>query len=259
MNKILLILAVMFWLLKILELPCASQDKDAIFQTSTINALSRGVYDGDVSYKDLKKYGDFGLGTFNGLDGEMVALDGKFYQIKADGKAYPVVDSMKTPFAVVTFFEPDRTILANKTINYEKLQNYLDSLIPSNNIFYSIRVEGLFKYIKLRSVPNQKKPYTPLADVLKNEKVFEFNEIKGTAVGFRMPGYIQGVNVPGYHLHFITEDKKLGGHLLDCYIEDVRIEIDLSSYLYMALPSNTEFLEADLSKDDKINSKRSGD
>jgi len=92
-------------------------NKDLLFQTSTIDALLEGVYDGDITFGELKKYGDFGLGTFNGLDGEMLELDGRAYQIKTDGVAYAVNDSMKTPFAVVTFFEPDETIFLNRTMN----------------------------------------------------------------------------------------------------------------------------------------------
>jgi acetolactate decarboxylase len=258
MKKILLVVVAMSLIISLTRLSNSSDDRDVIFQTSTINALFKGIYDGDVTYKELKKYGDFGLGTFNSLDGEMIALNGKFYQIKADGKVYPVDDSMKTPFATVTFFEPDRTILIKNAMSYETIQNYLDSLLPSNNIFYSIKLEGVFKFIKLRSVPRQEKPYQPLTDALKKETVFELKKIKGTAVGFRMPGYIEGLNLPGYHLHFITDDKKMGGHLLDCLIQEARIEIDLSSDFYMTLPETTEFRKADLEKDNRINLDKTG-
>lgn len=257
--KILLLIIVMFLIISLPGLSNSANNKDIIFQTSTIKALFEGVYDGDVTYKELKKYGDFGLGTFNSLDGEMVALNGKFYQVKADGKVYTVDDSMKTPFAIVTFFEPDRTILVNEQMNYEQLQNYLDSLIPSSNIFYSIKIEGVFKYMEFRSVPRQEKPYQLLTDVLKNETVFELYEIKVTAVGFRMPGFIAGLNAPGYHLHFITDDKKRGGHLLDCLIKEARIEIDYSSDFYMTLPASPEFRKADLDKDNKINLDKTDD
>lgn len=70
--------------------------KGSLFQASTINALVEGINEGDTTVKELKKHGDFGIGTFDDLDGEMIELDGKFYQIKSDGHAYPVKDSMKT-------------------------------------------------------------------------------------------------------------------------------------------------------------------
>jgi len=225
------------------------EKKDVLFQASTVNALLEGVYDGEMTYEQLKRYGDFGLGTFNGLDGEMIGLEGKFYQIKADGIAYLVDGSMRTPFAVVTYFEPDKTVLLDKSVDYKELQQYLDNLLPTKNIFYALRIEGVFPYIKTRSIPKQNKPYPPLVEVVKNQPIFEFHNVKGTIAGFRCPIYIKGINVPGYHLHFITKDKKAGGHLLECQLQNVRIEIDYTSEFYMVLPENAEFYKADLEKE----------
>lgn len=116
-----------------------SQDRDVLFQSSTIGALFNGVYDGELTYGELKRHGDFGLGTFNGLNGEMIALDGRFYQIKADGKASPVHDSMKTPFSMVTFFETDKTVIVNREINLDNLKGYIDGLIETKNVFIQSR------------------------------------------------------------------------------------------------------------------------
>ena len=227
------------------------QKNNVVFQTSTINALLKGIYDGDVSFGELKSNGDFGIGTFNALDGEMIGLEGTFYQIKVDGVAYPVEDSMKTPFAVVTFFAPDKTVMLDTTNNYKQLKTYLDGLLPSQNIFYAIKVEGKFKYIKTRSVPGQNKPYPPLLEVVKEQSIFEFQDIEGTIVGFRSPNYVQGMNVPGYHMHFITRDRKGGGHLLECRIQDVKVEIDNINNFFMALPHGGEFYRVDLAQDKK--------
>lgn len=223
-------------------------NKDILFQASTIDALLVGVYDGDMTFKQLKRHGDFGLGTFNGLDGEMVALDGKFYQVKVDGTAYTAQDSMKTPFSVVTFFEPDISFPVNVRLNYEQLRTYLDERIPTENVFYAFKVEGVFEYIKTRSVPRQVKPYPPLVDVVKHQSVFEFYDVKGTIVGFRTPGFVQGINVPGYHLHFITEDRKAGGHVLACQMQHVGVELDCTSELYLVLPESAAFAAADFSE-----------
>ncbi len=224
------------------------KNEDIVFQTSTISALLEGVYDGNVTYKDLKKHGDFGIGTFNNLDGEMIGLEGRFYQIKADGIAYSVLDSMKTPFAVVTFFKPDKALLLDKLANCKQLEQYLDNLLPTKNIIYAFKIKGNFKYIKTRSVPKQSKPYPPLIEVVKDQPTFEFNNVTGTIAGFWFPDYMEGVNVPGYHFHFITEDRKAGGHILDCQLHNGRIEIDYLSELFMALPENSEFYNADLTK-----------
>jgi len=230
---------------------CSSlrKDKDVLFQTSTINALLEGVYDGEVTYQELKKHGNFGIGTFNGLDGEMIGLDGKFYQIKADGIAYPVDDSMKTPFAVVTFFDPDSSVLLDKAMDYKQLEQYLDDLLPTKSVFYAIRMKGNFKYIKTRSVPRQSKPYPRLVEVVKNQPTFEFHNVEGSMVGFWCPAYVEGINVPGYHIHFITEDRKSGGHLLECQMENMEIEIDYTSRFYMVLPEGGEFHKVDLTRE----------
>jgi len=224
-----------------------AKNKDVLFQISTINALLEGVYDGEIVYGELNKHGDFGLGTFNALDGEMIGLEGKFYQIKADGIAYAVDDSQKTPFAVVTFFEADKSVWLDKTLNFAQLTQYLDQLIPSPNTFYAVKIEGFFDYILTRSVPRQNKPYPRLVEVVKNQPTFELHKVRGTIIGFRLPKYIEGINVPGYHFHFITEDRKTGGHLLECRPGKVKIEIDYSSELYLVLPKHGQFHKINLS------------
>jgi len=226
----------------------AHRGGDVIFQVSTLHALLEGVYDGEIVFKDLKQYGDLGIGTFNALDGEMIGLGGRFYQIKADGKVYSVDDSMKTPFAVVTFFEPDRTFAVKELMNFNQLKENLDGLLMSRNIPYAFKIDGMFKYVKTRSVPRQKKPYLRLVDVVKKQPTFEFHDIRGTIVGFRVPKYMEGINVPGYHFHFITEDRTSGGHLLECILRDVKVEIDPCFKLLMVLPERSNFLRANLSE-----------
>jgi acetolactate decarboxylase len=237
MKRIYLLLAAVLAIMPICTPGCLSspQDRDVLFQTSTISALSEGDFDGTLTYGDLRQHGDFGLGTFDNLDGEMIALAGEFYQIKADGKANPVEDSMETPFAVVTFFEPDKTVSLDKMLDYEQLKQYLDSMLSARDIFYAIEVEGTFKYIKARSVSAQSKPYPSLAEALEGQTIFEFNDVTGTLVGFWCPTYVEGINVPGYHFHFITSDRQNGGHLLDCETDNAKVEIDYTSGSFVML------------------------
>ncbi len=229
-----------------LQLP---KNKDVLFQASTINALLEGVYDGELSYRELMQRGDFGIGTFNGLDGEMLAVDGGFYQIKSDGKAYPVDGALKTPFAAVTFFEADKAIVLDQPLDYDALQQYLDSLWATKNIFYAIKITGVFDYIKTRSVPRQEKPYPPLVEVARQQPTFEFHNTAGVLVGYRLPAYMKGVNVSGYHFHFINKDRTAGGHVLECRLKGVMVEVDYTLELHMLLPEGGEFYKADLSKD----------
>lgn len=232
--------------------PGSLSSDDTLFQTSTISALMDGVYDGTMTFKDLRTHGDFGLGTFAALDGEMVELDGQFYQVKSDGVAYRVNDSMTTPFAAVTFFEPDETMALNGTSNLTELVSSLDGRLATKNIFYAIRIDGTFDYVKTRSVPVQSKPYPPLLEaVSKGQKIFEFHNISGTIVGFRCPDFVNGVNVPGYHMHFITANKSAGGHILDFKLGNASIKIDELSEFEMVLPNNESFYQADLSENNQ--------
>ena len=220
-------------------------DADVLFQVSTLDALLQGVYDGSITFGDLKDHGDFGLGTFEALDGEMIAVDGEFYQVKTDGVAYPVDDAMESPFAVMTFFEPDTTLSMDESITCMQLEEHLNGVIPTENIAYAISVEGVFDHVKVRSVPEQTKPYPPLATVVQSQVVFELPDVTGVLVGFRLPSYMQGVNVAGYHFHFLTEDRKAGGHVLDCQPGSVTVEIDYLNNWTMALPTGRDFYEAD--------------
>jgi acetolactate decarboxylase len=228
----------------------SSEYQETLTQISTIGALLNGVYDGVIPYSDLKEYGDFGIGTFEALDGEMIALNGDFYQVKADGVAYEVEGSMKTPFACVTFFDTDMEAKLAEGMDYADIREFIDSLIPTENIFYAIKVSGTFSYVKTRSVPRQTKPYAPLVEVTKNQPIFEFHHVKGTIVGFRSPPYVAGgLNVPGYHLHFITEDRNAGGHLLELEVKDANVSLDYTSKLFMILPSeSSDFYQLDLTK-----------
>ena len=222
-----------------------------IFQSSTINALLKGIYDGDMTYGQLREHGDFGLGTFNGLDGEMIALDGMFYQIKSDGVAYPVDDAQKTPFAVVQFFQQDFQEELDREMKYDQLKSYFYTALPARNLFYAIRIDGFFAYIETRSVPRQIEPYPPLEEVVKEQPVFELNDVQGTLVGFRFPDYAQGLNVPGYHLHFITAERKAGGHVLDFRLKRGKLTAEHTSNFHMELPREGAFLGADLAEDQR--------
>ena len=235
MKIIRYLLVVTFLVVAIYGCSPVQENEDVLFQVSTMNAIFRGIYDGEITYGKLKQHGDFGIGSFDGLDGELFALGGKFYRIKADGKAYPVDDSMKTPFVVVTFFRPDKSVLLDKTSDYKQLQRYLDSLLPAKDIFYAIKIEGTFEYVKARNIPRQNRPYPQFSEVVKNQIIFEFPDVEGIMVGFWCPAYLEEINVPGYHFHFITKDKKMGGHLLDCQMENVKIEIDYTPEFHMAL------------------------
>jgi acetolactate decarboxylase len=196
-----------------------------------------------MSVHDLKKHGDFGMGTLDALDGEMIVLDHAFYQIKADGRAYLLNDKTTSPFATVTFFDAGQELTPDKTMGFKELTKFIDTKLPSENLIYAIKVEGRFPSIKVRSAARQKKPFPLLTEAIKEQKVFELKDQEGTLVGFRFPSYVEGMNVAGYHFHFLSKDKTLGGHVLDLQAEGARIQIDKTRGFSVELPENEEFLK----------------
>ncbi len=215
----------------------------SLFQVSTLQALLNGVYDGDCTFRELQGHGDFGLGTFDALDGEMIALDGRFYQIRADGKVYPVAGSMKTPFAEVTFFKPDRTVQLREPQDYRQLQRLLESLRRGPNLLYALKVDGRFSHLRVRSVPRQPRPYPGLVEATRRQAVFEFHEVRGVMVGFLLPAYLAGINAPGGHCHFITADRQAGGHVLDCRVQAARLDLQELTAFTVQLPRSAAFAE----------------
>jgi acetolactate decarboxylase len=230
------------------DLGVEARPHHTLFQTSTIDALLEGKYDGDVSFTELEERGDFGLGTLDALDGEMVALDGDFYQVKADGRAYPIGKHMRTPFAVVTFFEPGLSRSLATPTDFETLGACLDRLVGDEPSCYAVRVDGRFDYVKTRSVPRQRKPYPPLAEVVKSQPTFELHDVRGSLLGFRFPDYAQGINVAGNHFHFITEDRDAGGHVLEFRLASGELRVDHEADLRLELPPGVDLPVPDLAE-----------
>jgi acetolactate decarboxylase len=217
-----------------------------VYQTSTISALMDAVYDGDVTIGELLGHGDFGLGTFNRLDGEMLVLDGVCYQLRADGSARVAGERDLTPFAAVTRFVPDLAIPVRSPVDREGLAALIDDSLTSENLIYAIRVTGTFGRIRTRTVMEQRPPYPPLLEAAEEQDETVFPDVTGTLAGYRMPDYEQGIAVAGYHLHFIDEARSRGGHALEFRLERGEIEVCVESELHLSLPRTPQFLDADL-------------
>lgn len=197
---------------------CAGGNGEKITQFSTIDALLAGVYDGSFTCRRVARNGNVGLGTFDRLDGEMVVVDGIVYQVPSNGTVRRAPGSLTTPFACVAKFRPSHTNRTTEALSYPALQQTLDRLCPDPNSIYAIRIRGEFPIMKARSVAAQKKPYRELVEVVGGQSIFNLGPARGTLVGFRFPKSFRGVNVPGYHLHFLSADRKTGGHVLDLTI-----------------------------------------
>ncbi|MDF1654384.1 MAG: acetolactate decarboxylase [Coxiellaceae bacterium] len=217
-----------------------------LYQVSTIGSLSQGVYDGPFTFKQLMANGDQGLGTFNNLSGEMVAVDGKYYQINDKGDLRLVKPSQKTPFAEVTNFKPTIYVSVGKIDSYQALNDELLKDFKNKNIPYAIRVDGDFDLVKARNLRAQKKPYRPLVQAAKEQAVFDFKKVKGTMVGFWFPHYWNGIGVGGFHMHFVNDRRTTGGHVLEIKMRNAKISIAPMNDLQIILPNDKAFANANL-------------
>jgi acetolactate decarboxylase len=224
-----------FICLSLLSLSSCTPDESApppprlgrITQVSVINDLMIGRYGGVMPIPVLLRHGDFGLGTLDHLDGEMIVLDGRAYQVRGDGAVVRVGSDRWTPFATVTRFEQDGDFPCPRVGNLSDLDARLDDALGQKNNFLAVRVDGLFAAITLRSVHRQEPPYRPLGDVVKGQSVWTHGEVSGTLVGVRSPAWVGGLNVPGYHWHFLSDDRTIGGHVLDCRVREGRVRYEV--------------------------------
>jgi acetolactate decarboxylase len=226
--------------------PHAEESADVLFQYSTIDALLAGVYDGELTMAELARQGDFGLGTFNGLDGELILLDGIAYRVRSDGAVEPVDADETTPFAAVTNFDADATFDPPRGLDYAELRSWLTERLDEPNHVQALRIEGVFSSLQLRSVPKQAKPYRPLAEVIEEQQIFEERDVSGVLVGFRLPPFLAALNIAGYHFHFLSSDRTRGGHVLDLVTGEVRASVDGMTDFRMSLPETEDFRAADL-------------
>jgi acetolactate decarboxylase len=177
----------------------------------------------------------------------MVALDGEFFRADVDGRLSRIGAGERTPFAVVTRFEPTVDFsLGDEVLGHEELLMRLDALAPAGASSCAIRLDGRFDAVRARSVPRQEPPYRPLTDVVADQHVFKLTDVEGSMVGFRFPTYVEGIEVAGYHLHFASADRSRGGHVLDSRSRGLRVRIDPSDDLHVELPPRVELDDPDL-------------
>lgn len=219
-----------------------------IYQVSTSGALVQGVYQGCVQVGDILRHGDFGLGTFDGLDGEGILLDGRCWQARGDGSLVEAPAETLSPFWVVTRFRADETLALEGICSWADLTSRLDAHRPSDNIFTAIRIRGTFKAIKIR-VACKAPPGTDLVRATSQQAEFGFVDLPGTLVGFWTPSFARTINVPGYHLHLLSDDFSHGGHVLELQADALTVDLHNEDHMQVALPDTPAFLAADLSGD----------
>ena len=228
-----------------------AQDKETIYQVALLQSLTMGYFDGSVTVKQLKMHGDTGIGTFEGLNGEMIVLDGIVYQANQDCKINIMSDKDKIPFSNVTFFDKDFSIKLNNVADKETLEKMLNEQVDKHgrNSFYMIKLSGTFKNILVRSERGSKEPYPTLVEALKTQKEITLENVDGTIVGLYCPDYMSSLNSTGWHFHFITADKKFGGHVLGLNLATGEAQFDKTDAFNMNIPTKNNFHELNFNQD----------
>jgi acetolactate decarboxylase len=218
-----------------------------LFQVSTSGALVEGISEGVVTVGELKRHGDLGLGTFADLDGEMVVIDGHFWRVPGKGAICEAADSDLAPFAVLTTFRSERTVELTRVTSLEGLIGQLDQLRTSDNLFFAVRIDGCSSRLRTRAVC--KTAGAGLVDAAASQVEFDFHDMRGTIVGFWTPPYAKTVNIAGWHLHFLSDDRLGGGHLLDIEGIGLKAQVQHLDDFRIAIPESAGFLQADLTGD----------
>lgn len=221
-------------------------NRHVMWQNMPVIALLNGFYSGRVSVQQVKEHGDFGLGAFANLDGEVVILDATVYQITADGRVHKPDASALPSYALVTQFHPDSRVSLPARTSFTTLMDAMERKIATINCFYAIRLTGSFSSLEMRSVRNQNPPYPPFCEVQKTQAVFRFSGVSGTMAGFIGPAYLSTADTPGLHLHFLTKDGSGGGHVLSFSSANVTAEFERIDEMQMKFPRDAAFDKASL-------------
>ena len=206
-----------FQIIVLLFCSSCQQTEQPIYQLSTIELLMAGNFDGRKQVESLKNHGDFGIGTFDKLDGEMIFYKGEIFKATSDGTVCKPIAEETTPYASVCKFQSSIEFSIENVKNIAELDSIIKQHLPNPSNIYAIEISGTFDSLKVRSVVKQQKPYRPLIDVVKQQAVFNLNSITGLFVGFYAPSSVKSIMVKGLHLHFLSSDRKKGGHVLSVF------------------------------------------
>ena len=219
-------------------------------QISLFSVLLGGHYNGIVSVGEVKRLGNLAIATMDRLDGEMQMIDGVVYQACADGQVYLPGDNETVPFGTVADFSAEETVRLTGLPSYEQFEARMDECCPRKDFPLAIRLSGKFNSMKVRTVKRQEQDGVGLAEAAKEEAVFEFRDIRGDLVGFRLPEYIRGINAPGWHRHFMDEARKHGGHVVNFSLLEGDLSFCHAGDYHIRLPDSPDiFAGLDLNRD----------
>jgi acetolactate decarboxylase len=207
-----------------------------LFQTSTIEALLGGAFDGDVSLSEILQHGDLGLGTLNGLDGELVIIEGEAWKADHDCVLIRAPHRARTPYAVVVPFSPGPPVTLRGPLPFASLGQAVGHRLEGTRRPVAVRIDGRFEHVRVRSVRRQRRPYPQLAQALAAQAVSDLEEVSGTMVGLGFPDALSGIEMIGWHLHFATDARARGGHVLDFALQHGVARLDDAAELKVELP-----------------------
>ncbi|PHM27676.1 acetolactate decarboxylase [Xenorhabdus innexi] len=220
-----------------------------INQYSTMHALMSGVFDGMFSIAEISQGGSFGIGCSHALAGEMIALDDTFFEIQGTGNVRRFSEYDQLPFAQLTYFHPSEQFPVSD-ISKKELYSELSAQINIDNIFVAVKIEGIFKEIWLRRTNYQEKPYKTFVEATVEQSENILQNVSGVMVGFWTPDIFHGISVAGFHIHFIDDARKNGGHVFDFELQNGLLSYELKQNIKVHLPDNSEYINADLKMND---------
>ncbi len=222
-----------------------NSDGQKIYQVSTLQALAMGYSRSVITVETLLQHGDAGLGTFEDVNGEMIALDGVCYRAIDDGTVVVAENDRGVPFAAVTRFKDVPPVEVRDIGNIDELKRLMDLKIEEDfglNSMHVVRIDGSFEKVCARSETPHRSQHVSLKEILqKTQTEFFFNDISGTLVCVYFPDYMDGINAPGWHLHFVSDDRSHGGHVFDLVLKEGTMKINKISRIEIQIPTSPAF------------------
>ena len=219
--------------------------ENKMFQVSTLQALALGYSRSVITVAELLEEGDTGLGTFEDVNGEMIVLDGHCYRAKQDGSVIEVEPDAGVPFSAVAKLRGEREFPLENMKDIQSIRTELTRKIEERfglNSMHVIRIDGLFEKVDARSEAPYRSHHVTLKTVLdSNQTAFIFENIRGSLVGVYFPDHMDGINMPGWHLHFLSDDRTKGGHVFDVSIKEGTVRLDKINRVEIYLPKDAAF------------------
>lgn len=220
-----------------------------LWQCMPSMAFKLGLYEGAVRVRDVRQHGDFGVGQFAALDGELTAIDGRFVRARADGSVEDAKDEDELCFAQLCFFEPSDIWEMTEAGDEAAFEQAFQARVASPNIFWAFHAQGRFASVVATAPPPLAKPFPAFADAVKLRKSFPGTDIEGSMLGFYSPLFTGETGIPGFHYHWLSNDGALSGHVTSFTVTSASVRAMALEENALQLPSTPEYRAAALPGD----------